>query len=548
MMGTVLLGYTAAQVRAAEQPVLDAGPVDSLMQRAAFALAVHVCRSLRARRGLVIGASAVLLVGPGNNGGDALYAGAELARRGVRVVAIATSAQRHAAGLAALRTAGGRVVTVADVGPAGDVGAAGADRGAGERVTVADAVAVCVAADVVLDGLLGIGARGALRGPAADVVRSLALVLADGDLADGDRVHSDLVGGDRAIRRTRPYVVAVDTPSGIGVDDGVLVEPVLRADLTVTFGVVKAGLLLPPACAAVGRLEVVDLGLDLGDEEPACARLRGVDVAALWPVPDGAAHKYTRGVLGVVAGTPAYPGAAVLTVTAAVRAGAGMVRFTGSPGVTAVVLTARPEVVAGDGRVQAWALGPGVDPGDHPQVARARDALVRALSMAIPAVVDAGSLAGLPDLLAPWVVLTPHAGELAALLVERGEVVERSEIEAAPVRWARRAHELTGATVLLKGATTVVVGVGGAVYSQADGPAWLATAGAGDVLTGLLGALLAGRAADVVEEPSLAAALAAAAALVHGRAAHRAQPGGPVSALAVADALPGTVAGILTGR
>ena len=553
MMGTVLLGYTAAQVRAAEQPVLDAGPVDSLMQRAAFALAVHVCRSLRARRGLVSGASAVLLVGPGNNGGDALYAGAELARRGVRVVAIATSAQRHAAGLAALRTAGGRVVTVADVGPAGDVGAAGADRGAGERVTVADAVAVCVAADVVLDGLLGIGARGALRGPAADVVRSLALVLADGDLADGDladgdRVHSDLVGGDRAIRRTRPYVVAVDTPSGIGVDDGVLVEPVLRADLTVTFGVVKAGLLLPPACAAVGRLEVVDLGLDLGDEEPACARLRGVDVAALWPVPDGAAHKYTRGVLGVVAGTPAYPGAAVLTVTAAVRAGAGMVRFTGSPGVTAVVLTARPEVVAGDGRVQAWALGPGVDPGDHPQVARARDALVRALSMAIPAVVDAGSLAGLPDLLAPWVVLTPHAGELAALLVERGEVVERSEIEAAPVRWARRAHELTGATVLLKGATTVVVGVGGAVYSQADGPAWLATAGAGDVLTGLLGALLAGRAADVVEEPSLAAALAAAAALVHGRAAHRAQPGGPVSALAVADALPGTVAGILTGR
>ena len=573
MMGTVLLGYTAAQVRAAEQPVLDAGPVDSLMQRAAFALAVHVCRSLRARRGLVSGASAVLLVGPGNNGGDALYAGAELARRGVRVVAIATSAQRHAAGLAALRTAGGRVVTVADVGPAGDVGAAGADRGAGERVTVADAVAVCVAADVVLDGLLGIGARGALRGPAADVVRSLALVLADGDLADGDLAGSDLADGDlagsdpagsdfaggvlaggdradgdRAIRRTRPYVVAVDTPSGIGVDDGVLVEPVLRADLTVTFGVVKAGLLLPPACAAVGRLEVVDLGLDLGDEEPACARLRGVDVAALWPVPDGAAHKYTRGVLGVVAGTPAYPGAAVLTVTAAVRAGAGMVRFIGSPGVTAVVLTARPEVVAGDGRVQAWALGPGVDPGDHPQVARARDALVRALSMAIPAVVDAGSLAGLPDLLAPWVVLTPHAGELAALLVERGEVVERSEIEAAPVRWARRAHELTGATVLLKGATTVVVGVGGAVYSQADGPAWLATAGAGDVLTGLLGALLAGRAADVVEEPSLAAALAAAAALVHGRAAHRAQPGGPVSALAVADALPGTVAGILTGR
>ncbi|MGV8965687.1 MAG: bifunctional ADP-dependent NAD(P)H-hydrate dehydratase/NAD(P)H-hydrate epimerase [Cellulomonas sp.] len=537
-MGDVLLGYTAAQVRAAEQPVLDAGPADALMQRAAFALAVHVCRALRSRRGRVAGTSVVLLVGPGNNGGDALFAGAELARRGVRVVAIATSAAIHDAGLIALRTAGGRVVSVADDAP-------------GQRmpvpVPVADAVAACAAADVVLDGLLGIGARGALRGPAADVVRALALVPAGGDgaEADSDGVDRDSAGGTAALR-ARPLVVAVDTPSGIGVDDGVLLEPVLRADLTVTFGAVKAGLLLPPAGAAAGQLELVDLGLDLGREEPACARLRGVDVAALWPVPAGAAHKYTRGVLGVVAGTPAYPGAAVLTVTAAVRAGAGMVRFTGSPGVTAVVLAARPEVVAGGGRVQAWALGPGLDLGDHPQVASARDALARSLSMAIPAVVDAGALTGLPDLLAPWVVLTPHAGELAALLAERGEVVERRAIEAEPLRWARRAHELTGATVLLKGATTVVVGVGGAVYAQADGPAWLATAGAGDVLTGLLGALLAGRAADVVEEPSLAAALAAAAALVHGRAAHRAQPGGPVSALAVADALPGTVAAILT--
>ncbi len=145
MMGTVLLGYTAAQVRAAERPVLDACPPDALMQRAAFALAVHVCRALRARRGQVIGASVVLLVGPGNNGGDALYAGAELARRGARVVAIATSAQLHVAGVVALRTAGGRVVTVAD-------------GGAGVHVPVAGAVAACAAADVVVDGVLGIGA------------------------------------------------------------------------------------------------------------------------------------------------------------------------------------------------------------------------------------------------------------------------------------------------------------------------------------------------------------------------------------------------------
>ena len=161
--------------------------------------------------------------------------------------------------------------------------------------------------------------------------------------------------------------------------------------------------------------------------------------------------------------------------------------------------------------------------------------------------VDAGALALMPDRLAPWIILTPHAGELAALLVRYGQEVTRAGVESAPVFWAHRAYELTGATVLLKGATTVVVGAGGAVYAQADGPAWLATAGAGDVLAGLLGALLAGRAADVVEEPSLAAALAAAAALVHGRAAHRAQPGGPISALAVADALASTIATILAG-
>lgn len=546
-MRNVILGYTAAQVRAAETPLLAAGPPGALMERAAFALAVRVARELRERRGRVAGAAVVALVGPGNNGGDTLHAGAELARRGARVLAVATSPRVHEAGLAALRAAGGRVVAVVDGGP-------------GERFRVADAVHAASSADVVLDGLLGIGARGALRAEAAGVVRSLAERLADADSRSG---------------AARPLVVAVDTPSGIGVDDGELpaaepavesalesaiesalstalrsVEtpapgPVLPANLTVTFGAAKAGLLLPPARAVVGRLEIVELGLDLAREEPAAARLEGADAVGLWPVPGGSTHKYSRGVLGVVAGTPAYPGAAVLTVSGAVRAGVGMVRFLGSPGVTALVLAARPEVVAGEGRVQAWALGPGVDPDDHTQSARVRDALATALATAQPAVVDAGALALLPDLLAPWVVLTPHAGELALLLAQRGELVDRASIEAAPLRWARRAHELTGATVLLKGATTVVVGAGGAVYAQADGPAWLATAGAGDVLTGLLGALLAGRAAAVVEDPSLAAALAAAAAFVHGRAAHSAEPGGPVCALAVADALPGTIAGIL---
>jgi hydroxyethylthiazole kinase-like uncharacterized protein yjeF len=527
MMRNVILAYDSDGVRDAEKPLLAAGV--PLMDRAAFALAVRVAAELRERRGSVRGATVVVLVGSGNNGGDALHAGALLVGRGAGVVAVVTSDRAHAGGLAALRAAGGRVVSVADGGP-------------GRHVWAGDAIADAYSADVVLDGLLGIGARGAPRGPGGEIVRLLGELLAD-----------DRAGG----RGTGPLVVAVDTPSGIGVDAGDVPGrsggsgvpggsgEVLAADVTVTFGAAKPGLVLPPAAGLVGRLEVVDIGLDLSGARPAVARLEPGDVAALWPVPMTDSQKYSRGVLGVVAGTFAYPGAAVLTVSAAVRAGVGMVRYLGSPTVTAAVLGARPEVVAGDGRVQAWAVGPGVDAADGPQAERIRAVLADVVAHGLPAVVDAGALRLLPERLAPWVVLTPHAGELAALLSGRGQDVTRAQVEAEPLRWARRAHELTHATVLLKGAVTVVVGPRATVYSQADGPAWLATAGAGDVLTGLLGALLVGRAADVLADPTLVAALAAAAALVHGAAAHRANPGGPVSALAVAEALPPTIASLL---
>ncbi|GAA2719751.1 bifunctional ADP-dependent NAD(P)H-hydrate dehydratase/NAD(P)H-hydrate epimerase [Cellulomonas aerilata] len=512
----MIVGYTAAQVRAAEQPLLDAGPPGALMHQAAFGLAVRVARLLTDRRGGVRGADVVALVGPGNNGGDALLAGAELARRGAGVTVVATSAAVHDGGLAALRAAGGTLLTVVDGGP-------------GRRVWVGDALAEAVSADVVVDGLLGIGARGAVRAEAAELVTLLAELLAQ-DVAPAV-----------------PDVVAVDVPSGIGVDDGDLPGPVLPADLTVTFGAVKAGLLLPPAAGLAGDVELVDLGLDLTGSTPAAARLEVSDVADLWPVPAAASHKYTRGVVGVVAGTALYPGAAVLATTAAVLSGAGMVRYVGPAAVGHAVLAARPEVVVGHGRVQAWVAGPGVDPADAEQTGRVRDVLAEALAAGLPVVADAGALGHLPDHLSPWVVLTPHAGELATLLSVRGEEVDRERVEVDPVLWARRAQRVTGATVLLKGPTTVVVGAGGAVWAQSDGPAWLATAGSGDVLAGLLGTLLAGCADEVLEDPPLVAALAAAAALVHGRAAHRSNPGGPVHALGVAHALPGTVADLLRG-
>ncbi|MBD5786807.1 bifunctional ADP-dependent NAD(P)H-hydrate dehydratase/NAD(P)H-hydrate epimerase [Cellulosimicrobium terreum] len=522
--------WSVADVRAAERPLLDAGV--PLMERASFALATVVARDLaRARSvvapdggrrdGRVTGARVVLLVGSGNNGGDTLHAGAHLARRGVSVTAVLTSRRVHADGLAALRRAGGRALDVAEAG--GPLGGA---------------VDEALRADAVLDGLVGIGATGALRGVAGELVQRLTGAL------DG-------------VRR-RPWVVAVDAPSGVGVDDGTLPGPVLRADRTVTFGAAKPGLLLPPATSAAGHGAVVDIGLALGIGTPAVRRLEPADVAAVWSVPGPTDHKYTRGVLGVVAGTPTFPGAAVLVTTAAVRTGPGMVRFGGPEGVTRAVLAARPEVVPGEGRVQAWALGSGVpavpapgedavdDGGQHDRIRRALAAAADD-GPAVAAVVDAGALTLLPGRCPASVVLTPHAGELATLLHGRGEDVARADVEAEPWRWARRAHELTGATVLLKGSVTVVVGPG-VTYAQADAPPWLATAGAGDVLTGILGVLLAAHAERVVAEPALAAGLAAAAALVHGLAAERANPGGPVAALDVANQVPRVVADLLAAR
>lgn len=518
--------FRADDVRAAEAPLLAAerGFAGGLMHRAATALDLAVRRELRAGAGHLAGSTVVALVGPGNNGGDALHALAGLARHGVRAVAVLTSARVHPGGLAALVAAGGTVLAVVDGAP-------------GRRVWLGDAAAEAFAAEVVLDGLLGIGASGGLRGAAAELVEVL-----DGLL------------GDRSAPAppARPLVVAVDVPSGVGVDDGAVSGPVLRADRTVTFGVAKPALLLPPAAHLVGRVDVVDLGLAAGLAEAGVAahalRLEASDVARLWPVPAPGDDKYRRGVVGVVAGTATYPGAAVLTVAGAQGAGCGMVRHVGADAVRHAVVTAHPEVVTGpstDVRVQAWVLGPGVAD-DDAQAGRVRDALAHAVDRGVPAVVDAGGLEHLPGRLAPTVVLTPHAGELARLLAARGERVGREDVEAEPVRWARAAAVATGATVLLKGHVTVVVGPqpGAPVLAQADAPAWLATAGAGDVLAGVLGALLAGRADDVRADPALAARLAAAAALVHGRAAHAAGPG-PITAGDVARALPDAVAALL---
>ena len=474
----MIAAHSVEHVRAAEQAVAATLPPGTLMQRAAAALDVECARVLREATGGVAGRRVVVLAGSGDNGGDALLAAARLARRGAGVLVLTTSPRAHPQGLAAARAAGARVRSY---------GAPDAD--------------VCAAADLLLDGIAGIGGRGGLRGAAAGL---------PGALADG------------------PVVVAVDLPSGLAADSGAVEGDVLPADLTVTFGTAKAAHLLAPAAGLCGRLVVVDIGIRGQLPAPAVERVEPADVARRWRRAGPGDDKYSRGVVGVVAGGPEYTGAAVLAVEAAVRAGAGMVRYLGPAHPAEIVRHRRPEAVVGAGRVQAWVLGPGVSPDDPEQQQRIRDAL----ASGEPAVVDAGALGGLPDTLGPQHVLTPHAGELVRLLAGLGEDVERAAVEADPLPHARRVARATGATVLLKGSVTTVVDASGRVLTAAAAPAWLATAGAGDVLAGVLGAALAARPHDPPAE------VAADAAVLHGRAAALASAGGPLSALDVADAVP----------
>jgi len=259
-------------------------------------------------------------------------------------------------------------------------------------------------------------------------------------------------------------------------------------------------------------------------------------------VPQATDDKYSRGVLGVRTGSTEYPGAAVLGVEAASRTGLGMLRYLGPRRVGALVLQRRPEVVTADGRVQAWLLGSGMDAGSRS--AETTKQLQKALRQGLPTLLDAGAL----DLVGAGTgarVITPHYRELAGLLGRSGETIAVEQIAADPGEWAVRAAGLLGVTVLLKGSTTHIASPSGIRLTVSGAPAWLATAGSGDVLAGILGALLATNAARVDADADALAALAATAAFVHAAAAHRASGGGPITALDIAEAVPATIAALL---
>ncbi|WP_406093571.1 NAD(P)H-hydrate dehydratase [Streptomyces sp. NBC_01013] len=475
--------YSVSTVRAAEQALMARLPEGALMQRAAAGLA-SACADLLRRGGRVYGSRVVLLVGSGDNGGDALYAGARLARRGAGVVAVRVSSGRaHEGGVAALLAAGGRVREGGD--PA-------SHRDWGGRI------------DLVVDGITGIGGRGGLRPDAAALVEHYT--------ADG------------------VPVLAVDLPSGVEADTGEVRGAAVRADATVTFGAYKPGLLVDPAAERAGALLLVDIGLGAElPEVPDLEALQYADVAALLPVPAAESDKYRRGVVGIVAGSARYPGAAVLAVSGALRGGAGAVRYVG-PGGDAVIAR-HPETLvhAGPpskaGRVQAWVVGPGLGDGTD-----AVEAVSDVLATDVPVLVDADGLrlldADVVRARSAPTVLTPHAGEAAALLG-----VPREEVEAGRLAAVRELASRFRATVLLKGSTTLVAtdAPHAPVRVNPTGTSWLATAGSGDVLSGLTGSLLAAGLA-----PRDAASVGAH---LHGLAARLASDGSPVAAQDVAEAI-----------
>ena len=415
----------------------------------------------------------------------------------------------------ALRMLGGaygrRVVVVAGKGNNGADGrvaaAVLARRGARVAVVSPDPGLVIGPCDLVVDAALGTGLRGPYHAPPAP---------------------------------PGALVLAVDIPSGVDGDTGAAPGRPLRADRTVTFAAWKPGLLQGDGAELCGAVRVADIGLDVG--EPAVRLVEDADVAALVPRRPTRTNKWESAV-AVVAGSPGMEGAAVLAASGAARAGAGMVRL-GVPGggqgpwpVEAVRMALPGRGWAGEvlevlARCRALVLGPGLGRSEETQ-AEVRHLLQRS---PVPVVADADALFALGDARSARaigvlggdqpVVVTPHDGEHARLL---GEPPGPDRVAAA-----RRLAAGVGALGLLKGSLTAVAAPSGEVLLSDAGSSRLATAGSGDVLSGVIGAFVARGVA-----PFEAAALAAH---VHGRAAALGEPEGLVSA-----DLPALVAQVLSG-
>jgi NAD(P)H-hydrate epimerase len=467
---------TAAEMRAADLAIARAlgVPTARLMENAGRGVAEVVRREIAETPGEV-----VIICGAGSNGGDGFVAARHLAEAGRRVRVLLTAPRAKiqgdaAAALAALEAAA--VVPIED-------GSGWTDEAAWRARFVRGGADLAA----VVDAVFGTG----FHGPVRDVP---AAAIAAMNAASGRKI-------------------AVDIPSGLDADSGRAAGAVFRADVTATMGARKLGLCLE-ASAPVGRIELVDLGVPVGGPMAPEARCRLLDapgIAARLPRRSADAHKGSKGHLLVVAGSAGKTGAAFLTGTAALRSGAGLVTIASTAaGQVALdakaieLMTARyadgddavPEkalqtLEALAGRAQAVAIGPGIPTGPGMR------AVVHHLAerLALPMVIDADALNALgaeaPTILARAPaprVLTPHPGEMGRLLG-----ISTGDVQSDRLEHARRLAAAARAVVVLKGARTIVAAPDGAAFVNPAATSALATAGSGDVLTGVVGALLARR-------------------------------------------------------
>lgn len=485
--------YEVAAVREAEQFLMAGLPPHTLMQRAAFGLAGVVAEVLRDRTGKVAGTTVVGLIGPGNNGSDTLLAMSYLARRGVRVAAVDVTGKRTA-----------------------DHTDEAFNGAFGQWWSVSDVTARSSQVDVLLDGIAGLGSSRALTHDVADLV--------------------ELVRHDAA-------VVAVDVPSGIDVDTAVPFEPhrFVNADVTVAFGCLKPCHVLDPAADICGEVRLVTIGLESFESAPHLYLVDDHYASSFFDGPSMHHNKYSRGVVGVVAGAQ-YPGAGLLAVRAARWGGAGLVRQVGADFTEELATVVHHPKLTKKVSADAWVVGPGLG-------SAAPEALEKLIDSDASLVIDADALnaLGLDKELRKSLrkrkalsVLTPHGGE-ARRLAEGYDIAWSDE----PAELARRLAKASKCVVYLKGSVGVVATPTGVVYATQRTTEHLATAGSGDVLAGLVGSLLA------ADRPSTADELAervAAAIIAHSRAAELiALDGGPVIASDIEENLPAAIADLTLG-
>jgi len=262
------------------------------------------------------------------------------------------------------------------------------------------------------------------------------------------------------------------------------------------------------------------------------------DAAKCIITPSDLDHKYSRGVLGVITGSARFPGAAVLSTSAASATGLGMIRFHSSSGLAHLVLHSAPSVVVQPGKVTAWLVGSGIEAKKYADITtwlRHRWYKLTTLQ-SVPTVLDAGALHLAGSLEQPTLI-TPHSGELSKLMIARGVQVTPEAIEGDPKKWVQESADTLGVTVLLKGSTTYVANDSVLIQLPVATP-WLATAGTGDVLAGVIGALVATNTIEILNDYNHLAYVAATGALIHARAAENASNGGPINAEAIIEFIP----------